>query len=167
MKKYLFLFILLPFLSSFSSCGKEEVYPSGKNTFTGQVNGEPFKAQSDDFKKGPISAAVRDTVFALSGTYTIDDWESIGFRIENFSGIGNYILGGKSPNYGRYYYSFTTYDDRAYTNSQYTGEVKVSHYLPERGIIAGTFHFTAYDSLSEATHQITDGKFDVQFSTPE
>lgn len=152
--------IILPSLCVFSSCIKQDPYPNGSGLFTCKVDGEVFVPDSDDWKKRAKQASIVNDTLAINGVYNIGDKsESVGIRVENFSGVGTYQLYSREENYGRYSLSPV----HAYTNAAHTGELEVTHYIPERGIVAGTFHFTAHNPHTSETFQITEGRFDTGY----
>ena len=152
--------ILLFFSCSFSSCIKQDPYPNGSGLFRCKVDGEVFIPKSDDWKSTAKQASIVDDTLVISGVYNIgDEWESVGVRVGNFSGVGAYQLFDREGNYGRYSLSQVN----AYTDASHNGELVVTHYIPERRIVSGTFHFTAYHLHTGKTFQITEGRFDMGY----
>ena len=154
---WLLLLLIIPMLAS---CDKEEFTPSGSRLFTCNVNGEAFKSRNDDWKGKAMYSGITNDTLGVSGIYNVGDRsESVGFRIENFSGEGTYILNTNKDNYGRYNLN----DLSTFTNANYRGEVTITHYFPEKRIVAGTFSFTTIDPATGKIFQITNGQFDMPF----
>ena len=160
MKKILWL-LFLPLIFSFSSCEKNEPNPSGKNLFTSKIDGKDFKAQSDDWKSKATHSNVTNDTLTVSGVNNVNQSVSLGFRIENFKGKGTYILDTNRDNYGRYTFNSLN----TFTNDNHTGQVVVTHYIPEKAIVAGTFSYTTVDPNTGEIYHITDGKFDMTYTT--
>lgn len=161
MRRFLWL-LFLPMVYLFIACDKEEALPGGSNTITCKVNGENFKTNIYDWKKKPANAAIiKDTLGVAGASSEGDKFHSVEFRIENFSGKGTYIVDTKNDNFGRYSLNGV----HTYTDKNYTGQVVVTHYIPEKGILAGTFSYTTVDPNTGEIYHITDGKFDMTYTT--
>lgn len=173
MKKLLFsCFVLFTFLCA--KCEDEtpknpiDLLPpatqTGENTFGCLVDGEAFTPDGR-----PLSFT-KDYIFS-NGKYYLSvnasrivdgDVISIGCSSEGIDIIEgqNYFLlertDGKVS--GRYF----ALSDAFYTNSQYTGEMKITKHDNNNYIMSGTFWFDVKDKKG-IVHQIREGRFDIKY----
>ena len=181
MKKTMLLALWLPLIAIlFTSCKKNiDFLPietaTGANTFGCKINGVAYIPSGGDpsISWYPVSGG-----WYLSGsdrglyiTTTSSNNKFIDIYIKVLDTVGVYKLNYNTQpfpiavyaeNYG--YYATKNANgtrNRYVTNTQNTGEVHVKQILPG-GIIAGTFHFTAYNQQTGETVTITEGRFDVK-----
>lgn len=157
---YFLWFIFCISIVTFSAC-ENNATPDGHNVFTFKINGEFFRARSNDWKGKTTVATVKTDTVSIGGTNSISSYHSVSFRINNFNGPGTYILNNSLHiNYGEYHRGSLIH---TYTDANHIGEVIIKHYLPKDQIIAGTFSFTTIDKDTGETYQITDGTFDMTY----
>ena len=182
MKKTMLLALWLPLIAIlFISC-KKNIDPlpietaTGANTFGCKVNGVPYIPSGGDptISWYPVEGGwIKDVdnnrglnIRTVSGnTRFIDIYikvlDTVGVYKLNYN-TQPFPIAVRAENYGCYSTKNSNGSYNRYvTNSQYTGEVHVKQILPG-GIIAGTFHFTAYNQQTGETVSITEGRFDVK-----
>ena len=172
MKAILMILLWLPVLVA---CKKNELNAlppatqTGANTFGCLVNGKAWVPQ----KGGLFTDKPLEGGYLLVGNQlnlwiqaTGKDGSGLDLWVEKPSLTGEYELKydtGIKPtvllprNYGYYYQSGTGY----ITAPQYTGRLIVSRTDTIKGILSGTFEFTARNAKTGQTVSVTDGRFDL------
>lgn len=158
------LMSLLIVVGNFSSCISDDV--SRSDIFSFKVNGRLVKAADNDLKSGsPTICFIKaDTILHVAGTNSIEQYDGISLRINNFSGIGKYTLSESFNNIGTYGNGSNRYT----TDNTYHGTVTIKHIVdtpPRR--ISGTFSFSVLDDVSGEIIQISDGHFNLPCGTIE
>jgi len=75
----------------------------------------------------------------------------------------SYLLNGEIGSRGTYKYS-TTVNDRYFTNTTHIGVLLINSINRENKIVLGTFYYKAYNSYSNDSIHITDGKFRLKYT---
>lgn len=117
-------------------------------------------------KTGQIGSSFTAGVFSLSSLKRTSELDQgLGFEIYRVRGAGTYIL--SNENIGGYSEQKIVNDNvilNLYlTNSNYSGELKITFLDTERNIISGTFFFDAQDLNTNQVVRIRDGRFDIVY----
>jgi hypothetical protein len=156
--------MLLIFIFFLLSC-KEDDLPkptqNGSGTFACKVDGKVYTPKSDDFKKSAKRAGLNGDVLGIAGVISAaNHYEVVSFRLENFSGVGTYILDTENETFGNY----RDKEDKVYkTNATYTGKVKITHFDQNKKIVSGTFDFKAQNAESKEVVHVSEGRFDLYY----
>ena len=141
----------------------------GANTFGCLVNGKAWVPKKGGLFTDP---PVQGAFYGARGQLNLwvqannSDGSGLDFWVENPLRTGEYPLRyttGIYPtiilpkNYALYYQSDGSY----ITSPQYTGTMTITRTDTIRGIISGTFEFTAFNAKSGLTVSVTNGRFDV------
>jgi hypothetical protein len=173
--KYLFILLLI---TSLTACDKNDddspqdpvsqlppVTMTGENTFGCLVNGVPFIVTNTSdqiaiFQNGGLIVGGQKEVDGLSENLQIFISENnIG---EPFSINTNYILNSDGVPSGEFY---SESDNCIYTTSiNYTGTITINHIDNINYTISGTFNFEAYSNGCSSAIDITQGRFDLQYT---
>ncbi len=182
MKKlfYILLPLTLFWMLTASRCKKEVLPPEtqeGKNTFGCYINGELFVPGGGGL--GPIKTCYYQSiypgesghVFQLEAkrkgsgdcslttiTITLDSVRIVGGNSYNLSMLNKGHGGGR---YSDYPVCGPSIDFE--TSDTAFGEITFNKFDEVNHIAAGTFWFTAANSMGETVH-ITDGRFDMQYT---
>ncbi|WP_304067356.1 DUF6252 family protein [Pedobacter glucosidilyticus] len=182
MKTLKYIIILISYLSlSASSCKKDKTgidalppaTQEGRNTFGCLVNGEVLLPKVKGLGVGqPV----------LRGSYYYQNFnEKVGYYLtisatDNNSTLKSIIIntdslkieqnktymfenfGMKGLSYARYTVSLDTY----YTNTDNSGELKITRLDESKKIISGTFWFDAVNEVGEKV-EVREGRFDMSY----
>lgn len=180
------LCVAIAAISVMTSCKKKDVnpLPSGKNTFTCQIDGKEFSPK--------IPVTILSTSVALrayrtdnKGGFVVqaqDPFNKLEFYLSTTQGAGTYTVGyarGAIPyapnpdSYAAYtrYKPLSPGDDpyntplppRFYTDAVNTGTMTLTRMDTVARIAGGTFEYTAREATTGKLVCVTNGKFDVTF----
>jgi len=172
--------LLLCLIFCMASCKKEDSSPFptplpaatqvGANTFGCRINGKTWIPDGGGGFSGikPIEGGYLYTKKNIYINTYRRDKTKIEIYLPNTVQTGTYELNNNTGlvdvdlNPKRYAFYKDADDNYYITNSQYTGQITITQNDTVRGIISGTFNFTAYSPNSKQTIRITDGRFDIE-----
>jgi hypothetical protein len=180
------LFILLITLFLFISCKKEKVSPieqlpaatqEGKNTFGCLVNGNVFKpkgsffggANTECYYQYINSNNINGYVFQVAGFRKEESRRVSMIRLHGDDillkeGETYQLLNQENTNMYGSYFIISNPDVTEYsTSTTSSGELKITHFDPEKFIVSGTFWFDAVNAKGEKV-EVREGRFDMQFT---
>ncbi len=162
-----------------SKCSKDELPPEtqeGKNTFGCYVNGELFVPRGGGL--GPIKTCYYQLIYPSDNGYVFQVSASdkrgnipknIAINIDSMKISEGLIIqlkhGIRGVEGGAQYSGELGADGihRFYTNDEVIGQIVINKFDEINHIAAGTFWFTAVNSLGD-TVKITDGRFDMKYT---
>ncbi|MGN6438227.1 MAG: DUF6252 family protein [Agriterribacter sp.] len=141
-----------------SKCNKEEAL--GEYYFRCKIDGETYRPNS--CANCMTAQILGDTVIMLQGNR---DFEALTIGVINKPAIEatSYLLNDNISSRGTYKYS-TTVNDRYFTNATHTGMLLINTLNKQDKVVSGTFYYKAYNSYTEDSISITDGKFRLQYT---
>jgi Family of unknown function (DUF6252) len=154
-KKFILLLLLTPLFMNLK-CKKEET-PEGY-FFMCKLDGSEYRA-SGGLCVNCLYATLlnNDSLLVVSGSRSIDD---ISIGILDVEGIkqASYVLNNIIGRRGTYDNGIAV-DDRFFTDSLRTGELKITRLDKSKREVEGTFYFKSYNPIQDKIVTITDGKF--------
>ncbi|MDC9722719.1 MAG: DUF6252 family protein [Urechidicola sp.] len=172
------LLLLLTITLTLSCCNKDDdnntdvlppVTQTGAGTFACKVNGQNFIDTSGGYFNCFYQFTGGEYYFGISGSDTIESLISVTigtynkevFENETYQLIENLngnAWAGSSFNPNNTSQEFST------TNSQYTGELKITKLDFTNNIVSGTFWFDVENPYTGETVEIREGRFDTLFT---
>ncbi len=164
MKNLSFLLLILLTFTTFNSCKEDMPQPSPGIYFYCKIDGVTFKPE---FKRDWSYKSIRakytywqdSTVSLLIGADNGDKRITLLITDNEIAINKHYLLQvNSSMNSGAYTENLLGLSTHL-TDSVNTGELVLTKIDKLNKIVAGQFHFTAYDSTTNEVVQITDGQF--------
>lgn len=175
---YKYLFLILPLL--FANCNNDDDQPAdpidqlppatktGAGTFGCLVNGEPFIDNSGAFNcyyqlvngKYYFGIGAEDNNINPQNIYlnSVDIEIVEGMSYQLLEKINGNAFGGGG-------FTFSPNESyQSYTNSNYTGELKITKFDLGANIVSGTFWFDIKHPTTNETVKIREGRFDSHFT---
>jgi hypothetical protein len=153
-KQLLLLLLLTPLFMNLK-CNKEET-PKGY-FFMCKLDGKEYRANGGFCVNCLYSELLNDSLLVVAGVRGAED---ISITIADNDGIKvkTYILNGATGRRGTFDNSIAV-DDRFFTDSLRTGELKIARLDRTKREVEGTFYYKAYNAVQDKIVTITDGKF--------
>jgi hypothetical protein len=110
-----------------------------------------------------VPKILKDTIFILRAN---KGYETLGVGINDRTQIKvtSYTLNEVVGQMGDYKFSTTT-NDRFFTDASHLGELKITFLDKDNKVVEGSFHFRAFNSLTNAEVTISEGAFRLNYKT--
>lgn len=150
--------ILIGLSSIFATCRRNPLPDPNSFYFIAKLNGQDYvPSNCANCLKAQV---LGDTVFLMNANAGFETI-LVGVTKKPSFIIGNYTL--NSPSSGGAYKNSTTPTDRYDTDATRTGQLVITEVDKVNKIVAGTFYFQAYNPVQNATVNITEGSFRLQY----
>jgi hypothetical protein len=161
MKKLLFILPALFFTLIFATCKKNPTPDNNYPYFQCKINGKTYIP--NNCANCLTCTIYQDTIFLLGANAGFEAL-TIGINDNTEIKATSYILNEIIGRQGTYKNSTLT-NDRYFTDETHTGQLTITTLDKTNKTISGTFYFKAYNAYRNDSVSVTDGKFQLNYTT--